>query len=116
MISPSADLVSTSFSIYTNSPLKQEQYEFLYAALEAAYPVQNGEVKKASVAHADSVQVIDESTALINPSTHAAPKQSTETDGTDSSPPKEGAPEASGEPENSPSESTSNGPTVTVEV
>lgn len=73
-------------------------------------------MKKVSAAPADSVQVIDESTALISPSTDAATKESTETKGTDSAPPEEGAPEASSEPEKSPSESTTNGPTAAVEV
>lgn len=95
--------------------LKQEQYEFLYSALEAAYPVQNGEVKKASEAPVDSVQVVDESTALISPSTEAVTKESS-SEGTEPAPPEEGATEASSEPEKNPSESTANGPTATVEV
>ncbi|XP_060797764.1 receptor-type tyrosine-protein phosphatase C isoform X4 [Neoarius graeffei] len=92
-----------------------EQYEFLYAALEAAFPVQNGEVKKPSEAPADSVQVVNESTALISPNTDAAAKESTK-EGSDSASPEEGATEASSEPEKGLSESTTNGPTVTVEV
>ncbi|MCI4383758.1 hypothetical protein PGIGA_G00030160 [Pangasianodon gigas] len=92
-----------------------EQYEFLYAALEVAYPVQNGEVKKPSEAPTDSVQVINESTALIDPSTDAATTKSTSED-TVSASPEEGATEASSEPEKGLSESATNGPTATVEV
>ncbi|NP_001186992.1 receptor-type tyrosine-protein phosphatase C precursor [Ictalurus punctatus] len=112
-----------------------EQYEFLYAALEAAYPVQNGEVKKPSEAPADSVQIINESTALIptNPSTDAEHQESTKEkpseestkekpseestkEGTDSTSPEEGVTESSSEPEKALSENTTNGPTATVEV
>ncbi|XP_053094193.1 receptor-type tyrosine-protein phosphatase C isoform X3 [Pangasianodon hypophthalmus] len=92
-----------------------EQYEFLYAALEVAYPVQNGEVKKPSEAPNDSVQVINESTALIDPSTDAATTKSASED-TVSASPEEGATEASSEPEKGLSESATNGPTATVEV
>ncbi|XP_060732492.1 receptor-type tyrosine-protein phosphatase C isoform X7 [Tachysurus vachellii] len=92
-----------------------EQYNFLYAALEVAYPVQNGEVKKPSEAPADTVQVINESTALISPSTGTATEESTK-EGTGSVPPEEGATEASTEPEKSLSESTPNGPTATAEA
>uniref|UniRef100_W5LE63 protein-tyrosine-phosphatase n=1 Tax=Astyanax mexicanus TaxID=7994 RepID=W5LE63_ASTMX len=45
-----------------------EQYQFLYAALEAAFPVQNGEVKK-ETASPDTVQIINEETALISAAT-----------------------------------------------
>ncbi|XP_053490562.1 receptor-type tyrosine-protein phosphatase C isoform X11 [Ictalurus furcatus] len=111
-----------------------EQYEFLYAALEAAYPVQNGEVKKPSEAPADSVQIINESTALIptNPSTDAEHQESTKEkpseestkekpseertkEGTDSASPEEGVTESSSEIEKALSENTTNGPTATVE-
>lgn len=77
--------------------------------------MQNGEVKKPSEAPADSVQVVNESTALISPNTDAAAKESTK-EGSDSASPEEGATEASSEPEKGLSESTTNGPTVTVEV
>ncbi|XP_047666048.1 receptor-type tyrosine-protein phosphatase C isoform X12 [Tachysurus fulvidraco] len=92
-----------------------EQYNFLYAALEVAYPVQNGEVKKPSEAPADTVQVINESTALISPSTGTDTEESTK-EGTGSVSPEEGATEASTEPEKSLSESTPNGPTATAEA
>lgn len=95
--------------------LKQEQYNFLYAALEVAYPVQNGEVKKPSEAPADTVQVINESTALISPKTGTATEESTK-EGTGSVSPEEGATEANTEPEKSLSESTPNGPTATAEA
>ncbi|XP_058256323.1 receptor-type tyrosine-protein phosphatase C isoform X11 [Hemibagrus wyckioides] len=94
-----------------------EQYKFLYAALEAAYPVQNGEVKKPREAPTDTVQVINESTALIMPSTGSATEKGTESkEGTDSVSPEEGATEASKEPEKVLSESTPNGPTATEEA
>ncbi|KAI5610225.1 receptor-type tyrosine-protein phosphatase C isoform X1 [Silurus asotus] len=92
-----------------------EQYEFLYTALEGAYPMQNGEVKKPSEAPADSVQVVNESTALITPSTDAVTTESAP-ESTDPAPPEEGATEAKPEPEKTVSESTTNGPTTTVEV
>ncbi|KAF7703629.1 hypothetical protein HF521_022636 [Silurus meridionalis] len=92
-----------------------EQYEFLYTALEAAYPMQNGEVKKPSEAPADSVQVVNESTALITPSTDAVTTESAQ-ESTDPAPPEEGTTEAKTEPEKAVSESTTNGPTTTVEV
>lgn len=77
--------------------------------------MQNGEVKKAGEAPADSVQVVNESTALISPSTEVAAKESTN-EGTDSVPPEEGATEPSSEPEKGLSESTSNGPVATAEA
>lgn len=77
--------------------------------------MQNGEVKKVSEAPADSVQVINESTALITLSADAATKESADK-GTDSASPEVEAAEADSEPEKSPSESTSNGQTLTVEV
>uniref|UniRef100_A0A4W4F347 protein-tyrosine-phosphatase n=1 Tax=Electrophorus electricus TaxID=8005 RepID=A0A4W4F347_ELEEL len=70
-----------------------EQYQFLYEALQAAFPVQNGEVKKAA-ASPDS----NPNAATASPS------------------PQEGTCESSCVPEKAPSETTTNGPTVTVEV
>ncbi|KAM9460771.1 receptor-type tyrosine-protein phosphatase C [Clarias gariepinus] len=95
-----------------------DQYDFLYGALEAAYPIQNGEVKKPAEPTEDTVQVINESTALISPSTDAAPKEESPKESTDPPPPEEGATEAeaSSEPEKTPSENTTNGPTATIEV
>ncbi|KAK3561389.1 hypothetical protein QTP86_000586 [Hemibagrus guttatus] len=94
-----------------------EQYKFLYAALEAAYPVQNGEVKKPGEAPADTVQVINESTALITPSTGSATEESMASkEGTNSVSPEEGATEASKEPEKVLNESTPNGPTASTEA
>lgn len=106
------------WSVILGLPLKQEQYDFLYAALEAAYPIQNGEVKKPAEPTEDTVQVINESTALISPSTDAAPKEESPKESTDPPPPEEGATEAeaSSEPEKTPSENTTNGPTATIEV
>ncbi|XP_053368952.1 receptor-type tyrosine-protein phosphatase C [Clarias gariepinus] len=95
-----------------------DQYDFLYGALEAAYPIQNGEVKKPAEPTEDTVQVINESTALISPSTDAASKEESPKESTDPPPPEEGATEAeaSSEPEKTPSENTTNGPTATIEV
>ncbi|XP_061539989.1 receptor-type tyrosine-protein phosphatase C isoform X2 [Phycodurus eques] len=39
-----------------------DQYQFLYDALDAAYPVQNGEVKAVQASEMDSVQLVNEST------------------------------------------------------
>ncbi|XP_036442601.1 receptor-type tyrosine-protein phosphatase C isoform X3 [Colossoma macropomum] len=108
-----------------------EQYQFLYAALEVAFPVQNGEVKK-STATPDTVQVINEQTALMSATSEdqegaessqqveqkadaepteaakaAEPTEPTETAVTS---------ESSEQTEKAPSESTTNGPTVSVEV
>lgn len=77
--------------------------------------MQNGEVKKASEAPADSVQVINESTALITLGADAAAKESADK-GPDSASPEEGAAEADSEPQKSPSERTSNGQTLTVDI
>ncbi|XP_066504490.1 receptor-type tyrosine-protein phosphatase C isoform X3 [Hoplias malabaricus] len=105
-----------------------EQYEFVYAALEKAFPVQNGEVKKATTSP-DTVQVINEETPLIGDTSEdqvgAASEQQTEqktdavasgvSESTESSSPSNPS-DSSDQPEKTPSESTTNGPTVTVEV
>ncbi|XP_072516603.1 receptor-type tyrosine-protein phosphatase C isoform X4 [Salminus brasiliensis] len=126
-----------------------EQYQFLYAALEVAFPVQNGEVKKAAVSP-DTVQVINEETALISATAEdqeeAASSQPVEQQadagasgasgdigangitgisgdtgtggdiGASGDTGAHGASESSEQPEKPPSESATNGPTVTVEV
>ncbi|TSW35257.1 Receptor-type tyrosine-protein phosphatase C [Bagarius yarrelli] len=91
------------------------QYEFLYDALEAAYPLQNGELKKPSGAPADLIQLINESTALISPSTDTGTEERTK-ETTDSIHPEDGATEANHEPEKPLGEKTSNGPTSVLEV
>lgn len=40
-----------------------EQYQFLYTALEGAFPVQNGGIKSQG---SDSIQIINETTALLS--------------------------------------------------
>ncbi|XP_062868846.1 receptor-type tyrosine-protein phosphatase C [Trichomycterus rosablanca] len=117
------DLRKTRPGMVTNF----EQYKFLYTALELALPVQNGEVKKASAA-TDNVEVIDESEALIGSNgadhstkTDTMTESETETKtgdeaSTASASPDEGASESSNMPEKGPSEGTTNGPNVTVEV
>ncbi|KAI4894194.1 hypothetical protein NFI96_025616 [Prochilodus magdalenae] len=102
-----------------------EQYQFLYAALEVAFPVQNGEVKK-NAASPDTVQVINEETALISAtsedqegadsSQQAEQQAATEASKATEASEANKASEASEQPEKASSESTTNGPTVTVEV
>uniref|UniRef100_A0A4W4F3P1 protein-tyrosine-phosphatase n=1 Tax=Electrophorus electricus TaxID=8005 RepID=A0A4W4F3P1_ELEEL len=108
-----------------------EQYQFLYEALQAAFPVQNGEVKKAA-ASPDSVQVINEASGTTSADqVEAANSQAPENQAiappenqavenpnaaTASPSPQEGTCESSCVPEKAPSETTTNGPTVTVEV
>lgn len=41
----------------------QEQYQFLYDALESTFPVQNGEVKAVKSSAADSVHLVNETIA-----------------------------------------------------
>lgn len=46
------------------SPLSpQEQYQFLYTAIEGAFPVQNGTVKTPTAK--DAAQIVNETTALL---------------------------------------------------
>ncbi|KAI4877099.1 hypothetical protein NFI96_026452, partial [Prochilodus magdalenae] len=103
-----------------------EQYQFLYAALEVAFPVQNGEVKT-NAASPDTVQVINEETALISAtsedqegadsSQQAEQQAATEASKASESSEANKASEPSEQPEKASSESTTNGsPTVTVEV
>ncbi|KAK5618242.1 hypothetical protein CRENBAI_020405 [Crenichthys baileyi] len=109
-----------------------EQYQFLYKALEGAFPVQNGEVKpKAKAAASDSVQIVNETQAEAEkkpaeekteepPSTTSSDRQAESTplvaeSGTEK---KEAGPakDSSALTESTAQEETSNGPTVTVEV
>ncbi|KAI2650341.1 Receptor-type tyrosine-protein phosphatase C [Labeo rohita] len=101
-----------------------EQYQFLYSALECAFPVQNGAVKTPTAN--DTAQVINETTALLD-----EPKS---TSGADQKAAEESKPAESGEQEakeNSTAEAqpaegdgekpattegTTNGPAATVEV
>ncbi|KAL6468659.1 hypothetical protein MHYP_G00221830 [Metynnis hypsauchen] len=114
-----------------------EQYQFLYAALEVAFPVQNGEVKK-SAATPDTVQVINEQTALMSATSEDQEgaessqqvEQKADAEATEAAKPAEHAEptepakptettvtsESSEQTVKSPSESTTNGPAVSVEV
>ncbi|KAL7866748.1 hypothetical protein AOLI_G00145620 [Acnodon oligacanthus] len=105
-----------------------EQYQFLYAALEVAFPVQNGEVKK-SAATPDTVQVINEQTSLISATSEDQEgtessqqvEQKADAEATEAAKPAEPAMPTetavtSEQTEKVPSESTTNGPTVSVEV
>ncbi|KAM9358392.1 receptor-type tyrosine-protein phosphatase C [Symphorus nematophorus] len=51
-----------------------EQYQFLYDALEGAFPVQNGDVKAVQAAAADSMQVVNETKAAEQPAEEKAEK------------------------------------------
>ncbi|XP_058615802.1 receptor-type tyrosine-protein phosphatase C isoform X6 [Onychostoma macrolepis] len=105
-----------------------EQYQFLYTALESAFPVQNGTVKTPPAN--DTTQVINETTALLDEpkSTSAADQKEAEeskaAESSDKTNPgseqeaKESstaeAPPAEGEKPSA--EGTTNGPAATVEV
>uniref|UniRef100_A0A8C1ZUE8 Receptor-type tyrosine-protein phosphatase C n=1 Tax=Cyprinus carpio TaxID=7962 RepID=A0A8C1ZUE8_CYPCA len=99
-----------------------EQYQFLYAALEGAFPVQNGAVKTPPAN--DTAQVINETTALLsepNSTSGADQKEaeeskaavSSEQEAKESSDTAE-APPAEGEKPST--EGTTNGPAATVEL
>lgn len=120
-----------------------EQYQFLYTALEGAFPVQNGGIKSQA---SDSIQIINETTALLSEQASSTntdqkeeekkeetskPKESEEQKDTDApAPPADAAAAdatATEESSTSPSppegdnekpstEGTTNGPTVTVDV
>lgn len=60
-------LKPTAWYLYVSTQiclcLLQEQYQFLYSALESVFPIQNGEVKAAKGSEADSVQIVNETKA-----------------------------------------------------
>uniref|UniRef100_A0A8C2JR75 Receptor-type tyrosine-protein phosphatase C n=1 Tax=Cyprinus carpio TaxID=7962 RepID=A0A8C2JR75_CYPCA len=100
-----------------------EQYQFLYTALEGAFPVQNGAVKTPPAK--DAAQVINETTALLtepNSTSGADQKEAEESTAAESN--EQGAkesstaeaPAAEGDGEKATSEGPTNGPTATVEV
>lgn len=94
----------------------QEQYQFLYDALESAFPVQNGEVKAVKSSAADSVQLVNETKAPEQPVEEKAASttinsQQGEAEGAPAAP--EGGQE---EQQEEPKVSTGNGPAVTAEV
>ncbi|KAF7666166.1 hypothetical protein LDENG_00116350 [Lucifuga dentata] len=112
----------------------QEQYQFLYDALEEAFPVQNGEVKAVPVSAADSIQIVNEAQAAAaaeQPAEEQAehPASTTSqtqqgaaenapqvTDGGAEDKPEEPEKDSSSPTEKTPLGDSSNGPTVTVEV
>jgi len=53
----------------------QEQYQFLYEALEGVYPVQNGDVKSTPASAGDSVQMVNETRAAEQPASTTADSQ-----------------------------------------
>ncbi|KAL1251239.1 hypothetical protein QQF64_019035 [Cirrhinus molitorella] len=100
-----------------------EQYQFIYSALEGAFPVQNGAVKTPPAN--DTAQVINETTALLDEpnSTSGAEQKAAE----ESKPAESGEQEAKenstaeatpaeGDGEKPSTEGTTNGPAATVEV
>uniref|UniRef100_A0A673LUG5 Receptor-type tyrosine-protein phosphatase C n=1 Tax=Sinocyclocheilus rhinocerous TaxID=307959 RepID=A0A673LUG5_9TELE len=95
-----------------------EQYQFLYTALEGAFPVQNGAVKTPPAN--DTTQVINETTALLdepNSTSGADQKEAEESKAAESS---EQEAKESSTAEAPPAEgekpSTTNGPAATVEL
>uniref|UniRef100_A0A8P4G6J7 Receptor-type tyrosine-protein phosphatase C n=1 Tax=Dicentrarchus labrax TaxID=13489 RepID=A0A8P4G6J7_DICLA len=52
--------------------LSLEQYQFLYDAMEGVFPVQNGEVKPVQASAADSVQIVNETKAAVQPAEEKA--------------------------------------------
>ncbi|XP_051978116.1 LOW QUALITY PROTEIN: receptor-type tyrosine-protein phosphatase C [Xyrauchen texanus] len=107
-----------------------EQYQFLYTALEGAFPVQNGSTK--TPASTNSVQIVNETTALLSqPASNTSAdqkvaetsqtKESNEhtaaTENTTASPsPAGGASEISSSSEKASTVGNTNGPSVTVDV
>lgn len=109
--------------------LLQEQYQFLYDALEGMFPVQNGEVKAAQATAVDAVQIVNETKAAEQKAEEKA-EQPPSTTSDDQQGVAENTPlvpdagkedkkeesEKDAPTETTPLEDTSNGPTVTVEV
>lgn len=112
----------------------QEQYQFLYDAVEGSFPIQNGEVKQPATtpaAAADSIQVVNETKAEQPASATTATQQGAEVvkEAVESTPlvagkeagaAAEGNEDEAKEPgsptEKTPLEGASNGPAVTLEV
>lgn len=70
-------LLVQNAQVVVTSP--QEQYQFLYTAIEGAFPVQNGSVKTPTAN--DTAQIINETTALLaepNSTTGAEQKKAEE--------------------------------------
>lgn len=100
--------------------LQQEQYQFLYDALESVFPVQNGEVKAVKSSAADSVQLLNETKAAEQPAEEMAASTTTnsqkgEAEGAPAAA-EEGRKDEAEEPAKISTEETGNGSTITVEV
>uniref|UniRef100_A0A3B4GAX7 Receptor-type tyrosine-protein phosphatase C n=1 Tax=Pundamilia nyererei TaxID=303518 RepID=A0A3B4GAX7_9CICH len=105
-----------------------EQYQFIYDAVEAVFPVQNGEVKPVQASAADSVQIVNETkaaeqkdeTKAEEPASTTSNEQQAAAESTplvpDKEEKKEEAEKEAPPTETTPLDDTSNGPTVTVEV
>ncbi|XP_063357384.1 receptor-type tyrosine-protein phosphatase C isoform X2 [Pelmatolapia mariae] len=107
-----------------------EQYQFIYDAVEAVFPVQNGEVKPVQASAADSVQIVNETKAAEQkdegkaeePASTTSNDQQAAAESTplvsegDKEEKKEEAEKEAPPTETTPLDDTSNGPTVTVEV
>lgn len=107
-----------------------EQYQFIYDAVEAAFPVQNGEVKPVQASAADSVQIVNETKAAEQkdegkaeePASTTSNEQQAAAESTplvpdgDKEEKKEEAEKEAPPTETTPLDDTSNGPAVTVEV
>lgn len=106
------------------------QYRFLYDAVEAVFPVQNGEVKPVQAPAADSVQIVNETKAAEQkdggkteaPASTTSNDQQPAAENTplvssgDKEQKTEEAEKESTPTEKTPLDDTSNGPTVTLEV
>ncbi|XP_028259048.1 receptor-type tyrosine-protein phosphatase C isoform X2 [Parambassis ranga] len=110
-----------------------EHYQFLYDALQGVFPVQNGEVKPVQATAADSVQIVNETKAAEQPTEEKKAEEPASTTSSEQQVAAENTPlmadggkeDKKGEPEKEASaptetapleETSSNGPTVTVEV
>ncbi|KAG7487604.1 hypothetical protein MATL_G00025170 [Megalops atlanticus] len=99
-----------------------EHYQFLYDAIERAFPAQNGEVKQSPTSEADSVEIVDEKAAVANaqPETSATKEDQQGAAAEDKTEAAKSVEEDTTKPssssEKAPEESSSNGPTATVEA
>ncbi|XP_016138509.1 receptor-type tyrosine-protein phosphatase C-like [Sinocyclocheilus grahami] len=95
-----------------------EQYQFLYTALEGAFPVQNGAVKTPPAN--DTTQVINETTALLDEPNSPSGADQREAEESQSAESSEQEAKESSTAEAPPAEgekpSTTNGPAATVEL
>lgn len=104
---------------------QQEQYHFLYSALEGVFPLQNGEVKAAEAPATDTVQIVNE-TKAVEPPAEQKPAQAAAAPGEEPQAGSESTPlvaagasedkkeEPEKDTETTPLDEASNGPTVTV--